>query len=81
MIRKLKYKDTNIEVLEGDIVKVSYNYNDNTYKICCVQNSDYSFDFGTAFILNNKTFDDGYKTIPVSDLIFIDRDFYDPDHF
>ncbi len=81
MIRKLKYKDTVIEVLEGDIVKVSYNYNDNTYKICCVQNSDYSFDFGTAAILNNKTFDDGYKTIPVSDLIFIDRDFYDPDHF
>lgn len=79
MIIKLKYKDTNTEVLEGDIVKVSYN--DNTYTIQCIQNSDYSFDFGTAFILNNKTFDDGYKTIPVSDLIFIDRDFYDPDHF
>ena len=79
MIRKLKYKDTAIEVLEGDIVKVPYN--DNTYKIQCVQNSDYSFDFGTAYIINNKEYTDGYKTIPVSNLIFIDRDFYDPDHF
>jgi hypothetical protein len=79
MIRKLKYKDTAIEVLEGDIVKVPYN--DKTYTIRCVQKSDYSLDFGTAYIINNKEYTDGYKTIPVSNLIFIDRDFYDPDHF
>jgi hypothetical protein len=76
---KLKYKDTAIEVLEGDIVKVPYN--DKTYTIQTVQNSDYSLDFGTAYIINNKEYTDGYKTIPVSNLIFIDRDFYDPDHF
>lgn len=79
MIRKLKYKDTAIEVLEGDIVKVPYN--DKTYTIRTVQKSDYSLDFGTAYIINNKEYTDGYKTIPVSSLIFIDRDFYDPDHF
>lgn len=79
MIRKLKYKDTTIEVLEGDIVKVPYN--DKTYTIRTVQKSDYSLDFGTAYIINNKEYTDGYKTIPVSNLIFIDRDFYDPDHF
>lgn len=76
---KLKYKDTAIEVLEGDIVKVPYN--DKTYTIHGVQKSDYSLDFGTAYIVNNKEYTDGYKTIPVSNLIFIDRDFYDPDHF
>jgi hypothetical protein len=78
MIIKLKYKNTNIEVVEGDTVKVPYN--ENIYTIQSVQNSDCSFDFGTAFIIN-KEYTDGYKTIPVSNLIFIDRDFYDPDHF
>jgi hypothetical protein len=27
------------------------------------------------------TYTEGYVTIPISDLVFVDREFHDPDHF
>jgi len=82
MIRKLHYSSESnhkIEVLENDIVKVLGN--ETLYKIELVHNSDISFNFGCCYIINIDTYTDGYESIPVSDLVFVDRKFYDPDHF
>jgi hypothetical protein len=86
MIRKLHYLDAEsklvkhkVEVFEDDIVKILGK--ETLYKIHVVNNSDISFNFGTCYILDINTYTEGYETIPISKLVFIDREFYDPDHF
>jgi hypothetical protein len=86
MIRKLYYLDAEsklvkhkVEVFEDDIVKVLGK--ETLYKIHVVNNSDISFNFGTCYILDIDTCTEGYETIPISKLVFVDREFYDPDHF
>jgi hypothetical protein len=82
MIKKLHYSTEDkykVEVLENDIVKVLGK--ETLYKIECVHNSDIGFYFGTCAIIDIDTYTEGYVTIPISDLVFIEREFYDPDHF
>jgi hypothetical protein len=86
MIKKIFYNNCEsklvkhkVEVLEDDIVKVLGK--ETLYKIECVHNSDISFYFGTCAIIDIDTYTEGCETIPISDLVFIDREFYDPDHF
>jgi hypothetical protein len=86
MIRKLHYLGAEskivkhkVEVFENDIVKVLGK--ETLYKIHVVNNSDIWFNYGTCYILDIDTFTEGYESIPISKLVFIDREFYDPDHF
>ena len=86
MIRTLHYLGAEsklvkhkVEVFEDDIVKILGK--ETLYKIHVVNNSDISFNFGTCYIIDIDTFTEGYESIPISKLVFIDREFYDPDHF
>jgi len=86
MIHKLYYKESEsklvnhaVEVFENDIVKVLGK--ETLYKIHLVNNSDISFNFGTCCILDIDTCTEGYESIPIYNLIFVDREFYDPDDF
>jgi len=81
MIRKLFYNSceselikNKVEILEGDIVKILNK--ENLYSIECVNNSDISSYFRTCAIygLDNNDF---FETYPVSQLIFINREFED----
>jgi hypothetical protein len=68
-----------VEVFENDIVKKLGQ--ETLYKVLMVHNSDTNFNFGTCHIINMETYTEGYKSFPVSELIFVEREFYDPEHF
>ena len=69
-----------VKVIVGDKVKVSSSKKDMIYEIKSINDMSMSFDFGTCFVMD-ETYTEGYYSIGISDLIFIDRDFYDPEHF
>jgi hypothetical protein len=71
---KLYYKDKGGEILEGDLVKTVMYNKDKIYKV-------EGLNTGSCYIIDIDTFSEGYKNIPAEYLIFVDRDFYDPDHF
>jgi hypothetical protein len=81
MIRKLFYNSceselikNKVEILEGDTVKILNR--ENLYSIECVCNSDVFTNFRTCAIygLDNNDF---FGTYPVSQLIFVNREFED----
>lgn len=77
-------KNHKVEVFEGDVVKILDRFVDKEklYKIQTVNNkSQYSNYFLTCYILDLETLTEGYRKIPISELIFVNRDFEDPDHF
>lgn len=88
MRHKLYYKpsingDTEykIEILENDIVKID-GEGDELYKVIYIQDSDLKpMTFYHCAIRNVDTFTKGYDNIFGGKLIFVGREFYDPDHF
>lgn len=88
MIHKLYYKpsingnNSNlIEIMEGDIVKVD-GKGDKLYKVFHLFDSDLRpLLFYRCGITDVDTFMEGYDSIFGGQLIFVDREFYDPDHF
>jgi len=69
-----------VKVMVGDKVKVALYSKDMIYKIKSINMSTWHYNYGTCFVMD-ETCAEGYYSIPISDLIFIDRDFYDPEHF
>ena len=88
MIHKLYYKPSIngnksnlIEIMEGDTVKVD-GKGDKLYKVIHLYDSDLRPPlFYRCGIIDLDTFMEGYDSIFGGELIFVDREFYDPDHF
>lgn len=88
MIHKFHYKKNihnfshKIEVMEGDIVKTE-NDGDKLYRVSCIHDSDLKvFDFGCCVIIaQNAEVPNGYNSYPIRGLVFVERKFWDPDHF
>jgi len=88
MIHKLYYKPSingdkshKIEIMEGDIVKVDLK-GDKLYKVVHLYDSDLRpLLFYRCGIRDLDTFMEGYDSIFGGNLIFVEREFYDPDHF
>lgn len=88
MIHKLYYKpsingDTGykIEILVDDIVKID-GEGEELYRVIYLQNSDLNpMTFYRCAIRDVATNTKGYDSIFGGKLIFVDREFYDPDHF
>jgi hypothetical protein len=88
MIHKLYYKPSingdkshKIEIMEGDIVKVDVK-GDKLYKVVHLYDSDLRpLLFYRCGIIDVDTFMEGYDSIFGGNLIFVEREFYDPDHF
>ena len=74
-INNPKYKT---ELIEGDIVKVDGE--DILYKVTGLHNSDLNImDFGRCEILDVETYTKGYNSMPISKLVFVSREFHDPE--
>ncbi len=88
MIHKLYYKPSingdigyKIEILEGDIVKIDEE-GEELYRVLSIQDSDLNpMTFYRCAIRDVVTYTKGYDSIFGGKLIFVDREFYDPDHF
>ena len=85
MIYKFKYKKVEsklikheVQVMEGDIVKISDNK--KKYIIKLLHNSDISPYFGSCYIISDDGVDE-YDFKRISNVTFVTREFEDPDHF
>jgi hypothetical protein len=88
MRHKLYYKPSingnsehRIQILVGDIVKI-YGEGDALYKVTHIKDSDINmFEFYRCAIIDIATRTYGANNIFGGKLVFMDREFYDPDHF
>jgi hypothetical protein len=88
MIHKLYYKPSingdkshKIEIMVGDTVKVD-GKGDKLYEVIYLHDSDTKpLLFYRCSIRDKDTFIEGYDAIFGGKLVFVDREFYDPDHF
>jgi hypothetical protein len=70
-----------IEILIDDIVKID-GEGEELYRVVYLQNSDLNpLTFYRCAIRDVDTCTKGYDNIFGGNLIFVDREFYDPDHF
>lgn len=88
MIHKLYYKPSingnseyKIQILVDDIVKI-YGEGDELYRVTHIKDSDINmFEFYRCAIIDVATGTKGAHNIFGGSLVFVDREFYDPDHF
>ncbi len=89
MIHKLYYKPSinggdnrhKIQILLDDIVKID-GKGEELYRVVHLKDSDINMlEFYCCAIIDVATGIKGYDNIFGGNLIFIDREFYDPDHF
>lgn len=89
MIHKLYYKPSingnsehRIQILVNDIVKI-HGEGDELYRVTHIKDSDINmFEFYCCAIVDVATgYTKGANNIFGGRLVFVDREFYDPDHF
>lgn len=85
MRHKLYYRPSintgyEIEILENDIVKID-DEGDELYRVVYIQDSDLNPMTFYCCAIINAACTKGYDNIFGGKLIFVDREFYDPDHF
>lgn len=88
MRHKLYYKPSingnseyKIQILVNDIVKI-HGEGDELYRVRHIKDSDINmFEFYCCSIIDVATRTKGADNIFGGELIFVDREFYDPDHF